>query len=252
MRLKRFTCRLGLCLMMLWALGLFGCVRSIHPILKDEQVTQSKSLAGVWKNADDESTSNFYRLIPESEMPATRPSAQFPEFYPGSGRYSAPKGGYVVLQQQEEAEASPSVKLMYLRVGKIGTMTIAEFTSPLDQPFDQGEDLGLAGLKFLPLYTFGRLDLAAEDHLTLTFADPGWFAKYLAEHPDELEALPGDPWDVILSAKTDDIQAFLIKHAKEKEFWTGLTIDFVRSSNPATQPTAEDTQPVGASTRSAK
>jgi hypothetical protein len=67
--------------------------------------------------------------------------------------------------------------------------------------------------------------------------DDGWFSKYIAAHPAELATVRPDYTkdDLLISATTDDLQAFLQRHEKDEGFFGGDTT-FVRPGDPATQP----------------
>lgn len=251
MNKNTLCCRLALCMMLLCAGCLFGCVRSVYPILKDEQVIHSNALAGVWDmQVQKTGEQKKVRLFPESEIPPRQLSEHVPEYDPHSNRYIVPKGGYRVVVSKD-LDPDGKFDVLNVRLGNIGSMSIAEFTAPLTHMDDDG--LGRPDdFMFLPMYGFARVDIVSDDHLRIWPANLTWFAKYLSEHPDELEVLSADPNSLTLSAKTDSLQAFLLKHADEKELWMQEPVELVRSSDPATKPAGASTQPADATTLPAR
>lgn len=249
MNQNRFACRMGSCLIVLCMIGFSGCVRSVYPILKDEQVIQDESLDGVWELVQESSESrDIFEMQPESTYkPDTDPIGPL-----GDGKVrqdnGIPKWGYRI-RKRFEGDPRINFEYGYMRFGKIGSMTIAEYTQPMGE-MKFGTNTPRENSMFLQLYTFALVEEMDKDRLILRPAAADWLAEYLAQHPDKLDVLPNQKDRVVIASKTDDLQKFLIEHANDEGFWGGA-LEFVRVKNPATQPDAA-TQPAGASSQPAR
>jgi hypothetical protein len=71
--------------------------------------------------------------------------------------------------------------------------------------------------------------------LVLKLMDPGWMKAYADDHPNEL-AVSGDKDSMLVTAKTEDFQAFLLRHAKDDAAFGNDAI-FVRPGDPTTRAT---------------
>lgn len=182
-----------------------GCVRSIQPILKDEQVFNDDRFLGSWV-AKDGKTGGVVTATDDHK-------------------------GYKLLYADENGKQAD----LLIRLGKVGDLTIAE--SSIADPAPEGSDA--YKLHLLPLHSFMVVD-KVEPQLAIKTVDSGWLAKYVAAHPGELATAALDKDNLIISAPTDDFQAFLLRHEKDDGIWTDEGI-YVRPGDPSTQPSATPT-----------
>lgn len=161
-----------------------GCVRSVQPILKAEQVRADPTLAGDWKPADGKG-------LVQIQAPAEDKS-------------------YKVIYTDEDGKKGTFI----VRLGKIQDLMVAEL-SP-DDPALASSDVYKAHL--MPLYSFFLVDRTSPD-IQLRLMKPEWLEKYVKEHPDELQLLPepGKEHQGIVTSSTDQIQAFLLRHQKDAD-----------------------------------
>ncbi|KAA5538650.1 hypothetical protein FYK55_27090 [Roseiconus nitratireducens] len=83
-----------------------------------------------------------------------------------------------------------------------------------NEEFEQLSDL--AKVHLFSFHTVAQLALK-EDALTIAFLDSRWVGKYLSENPTELQHARRTR--VILTASTQDLQAFIRKHADDPAAW---------------------------------
>jgi uncharacterized protein YcfL len=192
----------AICLM---AISLFmagGCVRSIQPILKDDQVITNDQLLGNWVSSDGK-TSGVVTATDDHK-------------------------GYKLLYTDEKDKQAN----LLIRLGKIGDMTIAE--SSIDDPAPDASDV--YKMHLMPLHSFMVVKQVTSQQLILKLMDSDWLSKYVKAHPDELATVRVDDNDVLISATTDDFQAFLLRHAKDDGVF-GSDGVFVRPGDPTSRAT---------------
>jgi hypothetical protein len=87
---------------------------------------------------------------------------------------------------------------------------------------------------------------ATPTRLVLQTMDSKWFGNYVQAHPDELATVSlGHEDDIVISATTDDVQKFLIRHEKDDGAFGDEAI-FVRTGDPTTRPSpTTDPSPAG-------
>ena len=183
---------------LLVALFATGCVRSVNPILNDDQVMQNDAVLGRWVSPDgtesvdikDAGQDKLYKLR-----------------YTGSDGKTADLVG---------------------RLGKVKDLTLAEFH--VADPAPDASDI--YKIHLLPLYSFV---IVHEIGRQLIFSPVGgsddWAKKHLAGNQKEIQVIQGS----IVTSPTDDIQAFLLKHVKDDGFLGGKQ-SWVRPGDPATRP----------------
>jgi hypothetical protein len=184
--------------LLVWMAG--GCVRSIQPILEDGQVITDDRLMGSWIGSDGQTF---------GEVTATDDH----------------KGYKLKFIDKDGKEAD-----FLVRLGKIGEMIIADCT-PSD-PIPAASDV--YKMQLLPLHSFFIVKQVTP-RLVLKTMDPGWLSKYVEAHPDELAAVKADKENTIISAATDDIQAFLLEHANDQGAFSD-DVTYVRPGDPTTRP----------------
>jgi hypothetical protein len=180
-----------------------GCVRSVEPILKDEQVITNDQLLGNWVG-DDGKTSGVVTAADNQKR-------------------------YPLVYTDEHGKESN----LLIRLGKIGDMTIAE--SSIGDPAPDAGDA--YKMHLLPMYSFMVIKQATPQRLVLKMMSPDWLSKYVDAHPSELATLKVTHEDFVVTASTEAFQAFLIRHAKNDGAFGDDGI-FVRPGDPSTRPTA--------------
>lgn len=177
-----------------------GCVRSIEPVLKDDQLIVDNALAGKWVSDEGK--------VSAEVQPA------------GTDKV------YKVLYTDDKGKQARLVA----RLGKIGELTIAEF-SP-DEPTGDVSDVYWAHL--MPVYSFLIIQ-QTKPQLIITTMSAEWFKKYLDAHPEELKVIKRGSDEVIVSSPTEDLQTFILRHWKD-EGALGERQTFARPGDPATKP----------------
>ena len=183
-----------------------GCVRSMQPILKDEQVFTNDKWLGDWVSSDGK-TSGVVTAADDQKR-------------------------YKLLYTDEQGKQAN----LLVRLGKIGDMTIAEST--IDDPAPDASDV--YKLHLLPLHSFMLVKDSTQQRLVLRLMDSNWLSKYVDAHPTELATLKVTHEDFVVTASTDDFQAFLIRHAKDDGAY-GEDGIFVRPGDPTTAPAMKPT-----------
>jgi hypothetical protein len=206
MRVSAFSCGVVPSLIGLIALGLGGgCVRSIQPVLKDEQLITDAHFAGDWVSSDGKQTAH---IVQADEH----------------------KGYAVRYSDQDGKPGDFAVKL-----GKVGDITIGQCTvEKLDPQIGD-----MTKIHLLPVYSFAVIE-QTDPHLVFKVLDDKWFGKYIDAHPDEVPTIhmgTGDDEQLLFSGSTDQVQAFILKHVKDDGAF-GDDVVFVRPGDPSTQPAA--------------
>ncbi len=179
-----------------------GCVRSIQPILTDEQVIVDKSIAGKWVEKDGDSS---------LEISAPGEDKKFKVVY---------------------TEKNGKKGTFEARLGKIGDVLVAELKP--DEPLPDASDMYKAHL--LPLYSFLVVSKTQPD-LVVSVMKLEWMKKHLDDNPKDLQFIKPSNDDFIITSPTADFQAFLAKHWKTEGAF-GDPGTFVRpdAARPATAP----------------
>ncbi len=195
--------RILLCVVLSIVAG--GCVRSIQPLLKDDQLVLDDSVVGTWKPDDEKSLVEIQK--------------------PGDDK------SYKVLYTDKDGKKGTFM----VRLGKIQDLLIAEIRP--DDPAPAASDVYKAHL--LPVYSFLVIHQTTPD-IRFVLMDPEWLEKYLKDHPGELQlAAAGeggrDGWVII--SPNSDIQAFLLRHRNDPKAF-GEEARLVRQG-PTTAPAAK-------------
>lgn len=179
-----------------------GCVRSIQPILKDDQLSTDDRLLGNWVSSDG----TCHGEISPSDTPKD----------------------YKLLYTDKDGKTAN----LLVRLGKVGDMTFAQST--VGDPLPDASDIHK--LHLLPLYSFALIKQMTPTRIVLKLMQDGWLGKYVQAHPDEIATIKVDKGELLISATTDDLQAFLIRHEKDDGAY-GDDALFVRPNDPTTRPT---------------
>jgi hypothetical protein len=197
-RLSPSAFRLSPFLLLLALLGT-GCVRSIQPVLKDDQAMLQPALVGKWQIVDEKGS---IEVSPADENKS-----------------------YKVLYTDKEGKPGKFV----VRFGKLDQTLVAE-VSP-DEP--EPDSSGAYKLHLLPLHSWLVIDKLDPRPVVATVSAK-WMVRYLKEHPDELKAAQIGDEDVVLNCSTEDLQKFIVKHLKDEGFLDAPTT-LKRPDTAATQ-----------------
>jgi hypothetical protein len=191
-----------LCAVLLLAPLFAGCVRTIQPVLKDEQAAPvDKALLGKWVSAEGTES---------ADVQATEKD----------GTYSA------VYTDKDGKKGT-----LLIRLGKVGDLTLAELRA--DDPAPDTNDV----IKYhlLPVYSFLVVQQTKPQFL-FSMMKQDWLKTYLDGHPNELQFFKRDD-AVIVSSSTADFQGFLLRHYKDEGAMSDQA-SFVRPGDPTTRPGA--------------
>jgi len=180
---------------------LAGCVRTLQPVLKDDQVAPiDKSLLGKWVSAAGDESVDV--------------------------QLSDKDGTYSALYTDKDGKKGT----LLIRMGKVGDLTLAELTP--DDPAPSAS--AIVKYHLVPVYSFLVVRQTGPQFVFATMGED-WLKKYLDQHPNELQTVSRDN-SVIVSSATADIQAFLVRHQKDEGALNEAS--FVRAGDPTTQPAA--------------
>ncbi|HEY2589551.1 MAG TPA: hypothetical protein VGI81_27640 [Tepidisphaeraceae bacterium] len=205
----RATLRTRAVVRVLGACGLFallllaqGCVRSIQPILKDDQVIEANDLLGKWVTDDGK---QLVDVQPGDQANVYRVS------YTDEG---GKKGAFLG------------------RIGKVGELQLIELQP--EDPMPAASDVYRAHL--LKVYSF-LLVRQTKPRLVISTMSVDWLKKYVDAHPGDLQTISPTKDDLIVTSPTADFQRFLLQHWKDDGAF-GDPGTFVRPGDPATRPAA--------------
>jgi hypothetical protein len=159
-----------------------GCVRSVQPVLKDDQVIVDKDLAGKWVSSDGKDTY-------EVSLP--------------TGDDKTYQVRYIDVDDKESTYLA--------RLGKVQNLTILEAHAADFAP--QADDVYRS--HFLGLYSF-LIIYQTKPNLIVSSLDMDWLRRYLEDHPTELQFFKPDEKSVVLNSTPDEFQKFLLKHQNDE------------------------------------
>ena len=164
------------------ALAMSSCVPSLHPLYTGDDVVFEPALLGTWSEQKGDDTWTFSR--------------------------SGEKAYKLVCVHEPPAKGELVVHLV-----KVGDRLFLDlFPAELKV---EASDLYM--LHLLPVHTFMQVKRITPT-LEMTIMDASWLEKLLAKEPD---ALPHQWADhrLVLTAKPEELQAFLLKHAASEDAW---------------------------------
>jgi hypothetical protein len=171
--MRRYNTIMGI----LSGLLLLGCVPSIHPIFKPQDVVFDKALVGTWATENGEETLVFskgkdksYRLV------------------------YTDKQGKMGVFRAHLAEFD-------------GHRFLNLFPDEIHVPQSDFFKLHL-----VPAHTFMRVLDISEKQLRISVVNPSWVNKYLKDHPDALKHERREDDSIVLTAPTRDLKDFFLKH----------------------------------------
>lgn len=159
-----------------------GCVKSLEPLYTEEDLEFEAKLLGIWaENEDAKERWTFER---------------------------AGEKAYQVIYEQDGERGEFVVHLL-----RLGDHLYLDFL-PLDEAMEKLERNDLYKFHWLPTHTFARV-YEVEPELKMAFMNPDWLSERLSEDPGALaHARRGDK-EVVLTASTKALQAFVRKHAAD-------------------------------------
>jgi hypothetical protein len=159
------------------ALAMIACAPSLHPFYTDKDIVFDESLLGMWM--DDSG---------------------------GICRFSKSGDNYYELLVMDDKPARFEARLFAL-----GGMTFLDL-----HPKPLGEEVGLYPENFVPAHSLARVTIA-KDSISIATMDGHWLEQLSDRNQLDLkhERLNDDM--IALTASTRDLQAFVLKHANDKE-----------------------------------
>ncbi|MGE4620019.1 MAG: hypothetical protein AAEJ04_09460 [Planctomycetota bacterium] len=180
-----------------------GCVRSLHSILKKDDLISDKALVGIWVDdsgdtwAFTKKSEKVYQLV----IHETR------------------KNRYAHLEA---------------RLGKVSDQLFLSFSIDPDK---NSIDSDVVGLHVLPVHTFAHVK-QIQPSLQFSWPDHGWVKKHIKKNPEELKhEIIGDSY--VLTSSTEDLQKFFLKHVATKgvfDNYSDLQQPGLRKPEKATDP----------------
>lgn len=170
------------CLATSVALGLAGCVPSLHPLYTSDTIVFEPALLGSWAETDSE------------------------------GRWEFRQGGensYRLTMTDDDKQGEFEVHLV-----KIGSSRFLDlFPEKLELPGNEYYQMHL-----LPVHSF-ILVSQLQPTLRLALLQPTWLKSFLAKNPEAVkhEIVDGD---VLLTAPPEELQQFLLAHVNTEGAFT--------------------------------
>jgi hypothetical protein len=163
-------------------LMLAGCVQSLNPIYTEEDVVFEPKLVGVWAEANDAKERWTFEQAGEK--------------------------AYKVIYEEENKRGVFEVHLL-----RLGQQLYLDFF-PDKAAMEQMGENGLYKYHWLPVHTFARV-YQVEPELGLAFMDPDWLSKKLEQDAGAIAHVRRGDDQLILTASTSALQAFVQKYAGE-------------------------------------
>lgn len=180
-----------------------GCVRSIQPVLNDNQVVAANELLGKWVTDDGKQSVDV--------QAADQPNQ------------------YRVLYTDDSGKQGTFIG----RFGNVGEIRLIELQP--EDPVPNASDTYRAHL--VKLYSF-LLVRQTKPRLVCATMSTDWLKKYLDAHPGELQTIRPTNDDLIVTAPTADFQVFLLRHWKDDGAF-GDPGTFVRPGDATTRPASQ-------------
>jgi hypothetical protein len=187
---------LTLCALSL-ALLFTGCwQKSLHPFYKDGDLTVDEQFVGAWHEVKENNEKGMVWTVTKEERAKT-----------------------YRLKVEED-----NLKLDYeARLFKLGEDTLLNLYS--------------RGRPVAEIPAHNLFKVINTDPLKLQIVETDWVKKYLKDHPDEIDHHvildpenpdKNDPSEIVLTAKTEQLQKFIRAHTKAEGFWSE-TVEFKKA-----------------------
>jgi hypothetical protein len=155
-----------------------GCIPSLNPAYKDENLVFKSQFVGVWSQSNSKAKWNFAKRDDKS---------------------------YTLTYQDEEGRRGRFIAHL---ADIEGNLFLDLFPEETKDPAN-----GFYKFHLVPIHTI-YLVRQTEPVLKLATIDYRWLDKYLDEHPDEIATSKFDGRKLI-TAQTADLQKFLVQHKEE-------------------------------------
>ncbi len=191
------------------AILLGGCVpvTSIYPLYGDKDVVFDEKLLGAWTSNPDQPSEQW--LFERHSDPALKNVYKL-AFADTEGN----KGLYQARLVKLEGKLFLDV---YPQTMPSGSDDGTNIELPLNIPF------------FAPVHSFTRIEIG-ESAVTIKMTITDEFKKLLAEHPDAI-ACRQDENQILITAPTKELQAFVLKYADDEHLFPGK-IELTRKALP--------------------
>ncbi len=187
-----------ICSAVILASCLAGCVPSVNPIYREQDIVFEPELVGAWADEDGEGE---YFLVSK-----------------GDGK------SYSLVYGDDEGREGTYV----MHLVDLGGHLFFDFYP--EHLLDQGVDMNeMLAVSFISAHSFALVHQTGPE-VTFSFMDPEWLGKYLDEYPRALEHERVEDDLVIIKASTRRLQRFLKKHAKTEGAF-GDVIELQRQSS---------------------
>ena len=180
--------RYSLILLAVVTLFLTGCLRSVNPFYNPDDVIFDPDLLGEWKSIEDEDEAAWC-------------------FTEGAN------GSYELSFTGIEFDQG----IFKVHLASFQGITILDLY-PQIQPYDWIE-APFFYYHLYPCHSFFVVDELNPTRLGLHTLDIEWLKWYLLDHPDVLKHGMNEERYPILTASTDELQDFIVKHLNNKEAW---------------------------------
>jgi hypothetical protein len=166
------------------SVSLAGCVPSVFPLYTDKDVRFDPALVGAWSEPSD----------PDESWTFTKGS----------------DNSYDLVYREKKGSAPFTVHLV-----RLGTRQFIDMT-PNEDGLKGANLLDIYKGTLIPGHLFAKVSQITPV-LKMAFLDPKWIKDYLRDHRSDLAHYLYEDRDVILTAPTRDLQAFMTKHADDKD-----------------------------------
>ena len=191
-----------------------GCVRSLHPIYTEQTLTYDPAFLGTWTDSKDEN-----RL----EIAASSDNDE-----PGAIK------SYRVTHTDKDAKPARLVG----HLAKVGDMLVADLTIADENDLPESD---FAKAHLFPLHTFWIIRRDSAETLSIRTLDHDWLKKFAEEKPDAIAHYKTND-EVILTAPPEELQKFLLAHAKDEGMLTDAEIFRRVKAGATTVPTTKPPQ----------
>jgi hypothetical protein len=161
---------------------LVGCVKSLEPLYTEEDLVFEAKLLGIWAEQED-----------------------------ADERWTFERAGekaYQVIYEQDGKRGEFVVHLL-----RLADHLYLDFL-PLEEAMGKLERNDLYKFHWLPTHTFARV-YEIEPELKMAFMNPDWLSERLSEDPGAIAHVRRGDKEVVLTASTKALQAFVTKHAAD-------------------------------------
>jgi hypothetical protein len=158
---------------------LLGCVPSIHPLFTPDNVVFEPDLVGLWQNEKESETLQFTK---------------------------AEENAYQLVYTDKDGKTGT----FQVHLTKIGDHRFLDFF-PEEVDLPQND---LFKMHLIPAHTFFLVHEISPQLLRLSAVNLQWVDEHLKEHPEALKHERSEEERLILTAATEDLREFFVKHVK--------------------------------------